>query len=486
MSFCKFQDCPKSNTSRACSQCNGIAHHLCSNMYLFDKGIELSGESKQFCSSTCADMYIFEDKDMNSRIDKLESWNVDDVEDDADDKCSEKELELEEKRGLHVLRNSYTIKEKQRILLYMEKFQNAHEGYLAVQKHFKFVPINTLKKWKMNKDNILKVNNIKGKRQKSIGRVGRNLSVPFTSDVVMFMKDARRQEHPLTVRCVLEYVKTQYPEFISNYMEHHKQPYKSLLQLFRRIAYRHGLKQRRSHQSKLSTTEKSKLRISFIEKFQEQYGKISQNCLFNIDETAIWFDPVPHTILAFPKSGQTTIKGIKKHTGRITAVLAITASGRKLPILFILPGTRNGRIAQQELKTYPKTHYYICQPNAWMEQSIWSWYIENVLRFEIQDPSVLLVDNLDCHISQTSVNIVAESLGSEVVPLPENCTSVCQPLDVGVMGPLKKKIQTLWLSESSKKSAAEKRKLAIQLTIRAFESISTETIQRSWQKSILP
>ena len=110
--------------------------------------------------------------------------------------------------------------------------------------------------------------------------------------------------------------------------------------------------------------------------------------------------------------------------------------------------------------------------------------LKNVLIHEINNPSVIVVDNLDCHVSEDSVNICAEKLGSEIYPLPENTTSYCQPLDVGVMGPLKAKLRTLWLVNSTKaKTVSEKRKLAIDLTIKAFDELSVTCIRRSWEKS---
>ena len=66
-------------------------------------------------------------------------------------------------------------------------------------------------------------------------------------------------------------------------------------------------------------------------------------------------------------------------------------------------------------------------------------------RYDIQSPSLLLVDNFECHVSKTSEEMLANELISELCPLPPNTTSVCQPLDVGVMGPFKAKMRKHWL-----------------------------------------
>ncbi|KAG6949788.1 hypothetical protein JG687_00014627, partial [Phytophthora cactorum] len=65
----------------------------------------------------------------------------------------------------------------------------------------------------------------------------------------------------------------------------------------------------------------------------------------------------------------------------------------------------------------------------------------------ILEASVLLVDNLDCHVSDESETTVKNELGSILQDLPKNSTSVCQPLDVSIMGPMKAKLKELWLPE---------------------------------------
>ncbi|ETM54276.1 hypothetical protein L914_02371, partial [Phytophthora nicotianae] len=67
-------------------------------------------------------------------------------------------------------------------------------------------------------------------------------------------------------------------------------------------------------------------------------------------------------------------------------------------------------------------------------------------------------------------------LVSVLQALPKNATSVCQPLDVGVMGPLKAKLRSLWMEEKGKAMTAhEKRVATIKRTIQAWESIKDTT-----------
>jgi len=71
-------------------------------------------------------------------------------------------------------------------------------------------------------------------------------------------------------------------------------------------------------------------------------------------------------------------------------------------------------------------------------------------------------------------------------PLPPNTTSVCQPLDVGIMGAYKAKLHRLWLHEESKSNmiAKEKRRATIDCAIKAWDKITTESVIRSFEKAI--
>ncbi|RHZ02821.1 hypothetical protein DYB35_013309 [Aphanomyces astaci] len=128
----------------------------------------------------------------------------------------------------------------------------------------------------------------------------------------------------------------------------------------------------------------------------------------------------------------------EKHSDRLTAVLTIRADGQ--------PG---GVINKKELSSYPAGHFYAVQKNAWMDERVWSMYLDEVLAPCLDDASVLVVDNLECHVSDCTHEKLAETLFSAVEPLPPNSTSRCQPLDVGVMGRLKAMLKTAWLLEET-------------------------------------
>lgn len=140
----------------------------------------------------------------------------------------------------------------------------------------------------------------------------------------------------------------------------------------------------------------------------------------------------------------------------------------------------------REIADYPPKHHFTTQPNTWMDGRVWRKYLREVLPHHIEGPSVLLLDNLDCHVATESYDAVAEELNSTIRPLPPNSTSVCQPLNVGVMRPLKKPLEVERMEEtrSDHMSAREKRALMIHRIARAWDAITPEVSCSSFSKAV--
>ena len=97
-----------------------------------------------------------------------------------------------------------------------------------------------------------------------------------------------------------------------------------------------------------------------------------------------------------------------------------------------------------------------------------------------------MVDNLDCHVSTELKKICEEKSFSEICRLPANITSMCQPLDVGVMGPLKAKLHEKWLCDmEGMRTPEQRRRKAILMTIQAYDEITEACVKSAWQKLIL-
>lgn len=104
-----------------------------------------------------------------------------------------------------------------------------------------------------------------------------------------------------------------------------------------------------------------------------------------------------------------------------------------------MKGHPGGYIETNEISTYPRGHCYAVQNNAWMDPAVWKIYAKDLLWYEIESPSVLLLDNFDSHVSDEGQKVIVEETCTAVCSFPTNATSTCQSRDVAIMGPLEKR-----------------------------------------------
>lgn len=218
--------------------------------------------------------------------------------------------------------------------------------------------------------------------------------------------------------------------------------------------------------------------------FWEEYSAYADSEIVNMDETAVYYDMPTSKIWAI-KGGSAKVTKTQKHSARLTAVLTVRADGKKLPLFFIVKGKPGGPIERKELPTYPKGHHYAVQENAWMDEVVWKQCVKTCLAPEIEGPTVLLLDNFEAHVSDVGQAVVVDESCCSVCPVPANATSVCQPLDVGVMGPLKAALRTNWLRETTRATTATEKRMAMILrTIKSYESLSTDLVTSSFREAI--
>ncbi|RHY05543.1 hypothetical protein DYB25_008885 [Aphanomyces astaci] len=312
-------------------------------------------------------------------------------------------------------------------------------------------------------------------RHATLGGQGRRQLLPFKDDLLAYMRAKRDSEEHLRVFHLMRWVNTNHKEWLPQYPASKKNEavaYQSFRSLMHRFADRNRF---RHHMGNAFH-------------FWSTYGHYPRSQILNVDETGVYFDMPPGMMLAeIGKSSK--YKKTTKHSERLTAVMTIRADGVKLPILFIVKGKPGDTIDTSELPTYPPGHVYAVQESAWMDDRVWDIYLDELLTAHVEDSSVLLVDNLACHVSDKSYYKVAETMFSVLEPLPPNSTSRCQPLDVGVMGPLKAMLKTAWLLEDDERNgdiltAQEKRLATVKRTIKVWDRISTDTIVKAFDKAI--
>ncbi|KAE9099531.1 hypothetical protein PF007_g15846 [Phytophthora fragariae] len=201
-------------------------------------------------------------------------------------------------------RMHYSMKQKRHALLATEGLSQREAA--RAQK----IPRGTVSGWRKAKEDIFAFNG----SEKTLSRApGRPESIPFSEDLITFMKDVRRESQPLTAATMASYVRDEHSEWLEGYISGKKDAftaYQSLLRLLRRFAYRHGFVQRTPHVLKEKLQDLEAVQAEFARVFKAKYSGYCPS---------------------------------------------------KLPLLFIVRGEPNGTIEREKLPTYPEDHVYTVQ-----------------------------------------------------------------------------------------------------------------------------
>jgi hypothetical protein len=178
-------------------------------------------------------------------------------------------------------------------------------------------------------------------------------------------------------------------------------------------------------------------------------------------------------------------------TKRATFDMTVTASGQMLKPLIGFKGARNGRIVQREFPTYINDMIYSCQPNAWMDEEVMLLWVDTVLSPHIATAPdgvipILFLDSYRCHMMASVVTRIQE-LGVEVEHIPGGCTSLCQPVDIGINKPFKNRIRDQWeqwmIDEglANDRTSPPTRGDIVRWTWNAFQSLPPQLIRNAWR-----
>jgi hypothetical protein len=218
----------------------------------------------------------------------------------------------------------------------------------------------------------------------------------------------------------------------------------------RRFVMSHGLvHQMATHESQKDPRQTKTEALDFVLKTRP---KLSQPCrhqdyIINMDQTPIPFSYNSKTTLDLIGRRTIHVRKSTNDTKRATLAMCITASGKMLTPLLIFKGKPGGRIEKREFPTFPNDIIYACQDNAWMDEKVMIMWVEKVLKpYVLEAPDnvvpLLLLDSYRCHMMASVVGLIQE-LGVEVEHIPGGCTSLCQPIDVGVNRSLKNWIRII-------------------------------------------
>ena len=163
-----------------------------------------------------------------------------------------------------------------------------------------------------------------------------------------------------------------------------------------------------------------------VKNWSEKLNEITENYepknVYNLDESALFWRLLPSKTYSF---GNHSKSGTKKWKTRITITLIVNADGsdKKCSVIGVSKCPR----AIRGIKNLPVDYYN--QKNAWMTTDIFEQIIEK-LNKEMRKKKrkiLLFVDNFKGH------NRDIELSNIKLIFLPENTTSVLQPLDQGII-----------------------------------------------------
>ncbi|KAF0690790.1 hypothetical protein As57867_007526, partial [Aphanomyces stellatus] len=196
--------------------------------------------------------------------------------------------------------------------------------------------ISAIKTWVKTKETLLGFKGSKT-RKKNTGDSGKAPIIPGQDALAIYLRDLRRQELAITASHMFEFLREHHMDWIQNYMATRATGYKSLLRLLAYYGHRHGLSQQRSCRQKKTQEDLKDIQASFGKEFHAKHGDTALDCIYNADETGIYYDMCPKTIWAV-RGGGSYVANTETHSYRMTALLTVRADGKKLPILFVIRG----------------------------------------------------------------------------------------------------------------------------------------------------
>lgn len=118
--------------------------------------------------------------------------------------------------------------------------------------------------------------------------------------------------------------------------------------------------------------------------------------------------------------------------------MAMSASGSFLPPAFVFPRARMNDVLKLGA---PENSLFLCHPSGWSNSHTCSLWFEHFLQHvkpSAERPVLLILDGHASHTKNISFLERANENNVKVISIPPHTSHKLQPLDVAVMGPLKK------------------------------------------------
>lgn len=209
-----------------------------------------------------------------------------------------------------------------------------------------------------------------------------------------------------------------------------------------------------------------------------------------MDECPINLNPKQN--YTWNQRGEKRVKIINGGQGKLrtTVCMTVCKNGRKLAPFIIFkanPGkSLNKKLLKLQVVREKKVHV-ACQKKAWSNVSTIKLYIKSDIAPYLgkNTRSILILDSATPHVSK-EVKDVLKGLNTEKLIIPEGCTTVLQPVDLGINSLLKREICYLYnqrLIQSNGNAAKIDREDFLKDLSKAWENVSPDSIRKCWVKA---
>lgn len=257
---------------------------------------------------------------------------------------------------------------------------------------------------------------------------------------------------------------------------------------------RYGVRQLTVSGEKLSG-DMASVRI-FKDNFQKliESEGLTGDQIYNCDETGLNFRLLPDKSLA--SKDEKSAPGYKRSKERVTVLACSNATGDdKLKLCLIGKAKKPRAFKHVNVNNLPV--WYKSQSNAWMDGTIFKeWFYDQFVpsvekhmkQKNLPRKAILILDNASSH---PDTNELRDG-DIKTMFLPPNVTSLCQPMDQGVLAALKKRYRRKLLShilvavEDDQDLVQNLKKVDLLDVIgwiaEAWTELNPITIVRSWRK----
>lgn len=209
------------------------------------------------------------------------------------------------------------------------------------------------------------------------------------------------------------------------------------------------------------------------------------SCVYNMDESAIYYNTDPNKSLDIIKNPS----GKKKIKTRITVALCVNADGSDKQKPIVINKAYKPQVFGKRFDPQRLVHWY-ANKKAWMTTGLFNnWIIKFNSDIKLKNKKViLLLDNASSHVKEemtTLSNVVLHFL-------PPNTTSRIQPLDAGIIRTFKahyraKQLQQYVDQLDNNEPMLISVREALHHIVDAWKEVKTSTITNCWRHTqILP